>query len=57
MSASELSRTSLLKNVLRAKPDATPEEVRRIAPALKAVTDAELRDWMGQIRRREGLAG
>lgn len=50
------SNTKLLENVLRLKPDATSDDVRRIAPALANTPDAELRDWMNQARRRLGLA-
>lgn len=47
-----LSKTQLLYNVLRIKPEATPDDVRRIAPALAEVTEAELVDWMSRARGR-----
>ncbi|MFN3511938.1 MAG: hypothetical protein ACK41C_02760 [Phenylobacterium sp.] len=53
-------KSMLLQNVLRVKPDATVDQVRAIAPALAAVPEHELKDWMAQakrmLERRKGLA-
>lgn len=51
MNDGPINKTMLLRNVLRVKPNATPDQVRAIVPALADVPDAELRDWMSQARR------
>lgn len=51
MNDGPINKTMLLRNVLRVKPNATPDQVRAIVPALADVPDAELRDRMSQARR------
>lgn len=46
------SDTLLITNVLKIKPDATPEQACRIAPALAKLNPADLAERMSQARRR-----
>lgn len=44
----------LVRNALLVKPNASLDEVRALMPALAAVPDGELADWIAQARRRMG---
>lgn len=44
---------ALLDRVLIARPDATPDEVRLLAPTLAELPDAELAARLAKARRRQ----
>ncbi|MFN4297242.1 MAG: hypothetical protein ACK4FB_10405 [Brevundimonas sp.] len=46
------SDTLLITNVLKIKPNATPEQASRIAPALAKLNPADLAERMNQARQR-----
>lgn len=52
MVGSPFNNSKLLERVLRARPDASMEEVRRLAPPLISVSDNDLKAQMQQIRLR-----
>lgn len=49
----KLNTENLLNWVLVAKPNATPDDVRRLAPALAHLPDAELAARIAKARRRK----
>ncbi len=48
----KLNTENLLDRILVARPDATPDIVRRLAPALSHLPDAELKARIAKARRR-----
>ncbi|MFN4090941.1 MAG: hypothetical protein ACK4QW_18115 [Alphaproteobacteria bacterium] len=52
MAAEMISRSRLLERGLRARPDASTDEVRRLAPLLATVGEGDLKAQIRQIRLR-----
>ena len=48
----KLNTENLLDRILVARPDATPDDVRRLAPALAHLPAAELTARIAKARRR-----
>ncbi|GAY20104.1 hypothetical protein [Sphingobium fuliginis] len=49
----KLNTEKLLDRILIAKPNATPDDVRRLAPALAHLPDTELAARIAKARRRK----
>ena len=49
----KLNTENLLVRVLVAKPNATPDDVRRLAPALSRLPDGELSARIAKAQRRK----
>lgn len=49
----KLNTANLLDRILVAKPNATPTDVRRLAPALAHLPDAELESRIIKAKRRK----
>lgn len=49
----KLNTENLLDRVLVAKPNATPDDVRRLAPALSQLPDGELAARIARAQRRK----
>lgn len=49
----KLNTENLLDRVLVAKPNATPDDVRRLAPALSQLPDGELAARIAKAQRRK----
>lgn len=49
----KLNTVNLLDRILVARPDATPADVRRLAPALAHLPDIELEARITKARRRK----
>lgn len=52
----KLNTENLLDRVLVAKPNATPDDVRQLAPALAELPDAELAARIARAQRRKEQA-
>lgn len=51
-SSSRLNRQSLLERILAARPDARPEDIRRIAPLFQSMPDRLLDDLITRTKKR-----